>query len=84
MLLCYFVPQYWECISGQAVLKLCGPGTLFDEDLKICNWENQVDTSSCTLWICEVDNTYFPHADCDKVSYYMMTGFTKWTWCVSH
>ncbi|KAK8374967.1 hypothetical protein O3P69_011314 [Scylla paramamosain] len=58
--------KYWECINGQAILQLCGPGTLFDEDLMLCNWENQVDTSDCTLWICEVDNTYLPHADCDK------------------
>ncbi|XP_063610181.1 chitinase-3-like protein 1 [Penaeus indicus] len=58
--------KYWLCTNGQAILEMCSPGTLFDEDLMICNWEDSVDTSNCNLWICEVDNTYYPHADCDK------------------
>ncbi|XP_042225396.1 chitinase-3-like protein 1 [Homarus americanus] len=58
--------KYWLCINGQAVLELCGPGTLFDEDLMICNWKENVDTSHCKLWLCEVDNVYYPAVDCDK------------------
>ncbi|XP_042888796.1 chitinase-3-like protein 1 [Penaeus japonicus] len=58
--------KYWLCTNGQTILEMCSPGTLFDEDLMICNWENSVDTSNCNLWICEVDNTYYPHADCNK------------------
>lgn len=64
---CFHYLQYWVCTNGQAILELCSPGTLFDADLMICNWEDSVDTSNCNLWICEVDNTYYPHADCDKV-----------------
>ncbi|XP_047477009.1 chitinase-3-like protein 1 [Penaeus chinensis] len=58
--------KYWVCINGYGVLEMCAPGTLFDPSLSSCNWEDAVDTSSCNLWICEVDNTYYPHADCDK------------------
>ncbi|KAK7076872.1 Cht9p [Halocaridina rubra] len=58
--------KYWVCANGQAILELCAPGTLFDPTLNICNWEDNVDTSDCVMWTCEVDNTYLPHADCDK------------------
>ncbi|XP_071539679.1 chitinase-3-like protein 1 [Panulirus ornatus] len=58
--------KYWECVNGQAILEMCAPGTLFNELLGLCDWESEVDTSHCNLWICEIDNTYLPHADCDK------------------
>ncbi|XP_066937419.1 chitinase-3-like protein 1 [Macrobrachium rosenbergii] len=62
----YDCNKYWECINKNAVLMPCGPGTLFDEYLKLCNWESEVDTSSCRMWVCNLDNTYYPAVDCDK------------------
>ncbi|XP_071539408.1 chitinase-3-like protein 1 [Panulirus ornatus] len=64
--------KYWECVSGQGILEMCGPGTVWDAVLEVCNWEDSVDTSNCNVWICEVDNTYYPHHDCDK--YYWCYG----------
>ncbi|ROT67642.1 chitinase 4 precursor [Penaeus vannamei] len=58
--------KFWVCINGYGVLEMCAPGTLFDPSLSACNWEEAVDTSSCSLWVCEVDNVYYPHEDCDK------------------
>nr|AWU46592.1 chitinase 4 [Scylla paramamosain] len=58
--------KYWECISEVGILELCAPGTVWDQDLNLCNWEEDVDTSNCHQWICSVDNTYYPHPDCDK------------------
>nr|AFC60662.1 chitinase [Pandalus japonicus] len=62
----YDCNKYWECVSQRALLMPCSPGTLFDENLSLCNWEQQVDQTTCRMWICEVDNTYYPAADCDK------------------
>ena len=59
--------QYWVCISELGILELCGPGTVWDQDLHLCNWEEDVDLSGCHQWICSIDNTYYPHPDCDKV-----------------
>nr|AKP18003.1 chitinase 4 [Eriocheir sinensis] len=58
--------KYWECVNEVGILELCSPGTVWDDGLKVCNWEDQVDTSNCYTWVCSVDNTYYPHADCDK------------------
>ncbi|MPC55368.1 hypothetical protein E2C01_049301 [Portunus trituberculatus] len=58
--------HYWVCISELGILELCGPGTVWDQDLHLCNWEGDVDLSHCHQWICSVDNTYYPHPDCDK------------------
>ncbi|XP_068221164.1 chitinase-3-like protein 1 isoform X2 [Palaemon carinicauda] len=62
----YDCDKYWICISKNAMLRPCGPGTLYDENLKICNYESEVDTTSCRIWACTIDNTCYPAADCDK------------------
>ncbi|XP_071524805.1 uncharacterized protein [Panulirus ornatus] len=35
--------EYCECSDGIAWLFVCAPGTLFDAQLGLCNWEDLVD-----------------------------------------
>ncbi|CAL4179468.1 unnamed protein product, partial [Meganyctiphanes norvegica] len=58
--------KYWECEFGGATIKMCGPGTVFDDVISECNFEYNVVTTCCRLWDCALDNTYYPAADCDK------------------
>lgn len=34
---------YCECSAGIAWKFFCGPETLYDENLHLCNWEDMVD-----------------------------------------
>ncbi|XP_076044156.1 chitinase-3-like protein 1 [Oratosquilla oratoria] len=64
--------KFWHCVNGMAILDLCSPGTVFNPDTLMCDWEANVDTSHCRLWICEVDNVFYPGVKCDE--YYLCTG----------
>ena len=56
------------CENEQANLMQCSPGTLWDQDLHICNWESVVDTSKCNIWACMVDKDTYPALYCNEVS----------------
>ncbi|XP_042215120.1 acidic mammalian chitinase-like [Homarus americanus] len=58
--------KFWECISGASIVMMCAGGTVWDDTKKSCDWEDDVDTSGCHLWTCQVDNIYYPAADCNQ------------------
>merc|ERR1712002_232486 len=62
----YDCNKYWVCENEQANLMQCSPGTLWDQDLHICNWESVVDTSKCNIWACMVDQDTYPALYCNE------------------
>ncbi|XP_076044184.1 chitinase-3-like protein 1 [Oratosquilla oratoria] len=58
--------KYWRCANGVAYLEMCAPGTVFDALTLSCRWQDDVDTSHCRLWLCEVDNVYYPGKMCNE------------------
>ena len=34
--------RYYRCVNGNVYTETCPSGTLFDPNLRVCNWANQV------------------------------------------
>lgn len=58
--------KYWWCVSGEAQLMLCSPGTYFNPRWEFCDYPDNVDTSHCRVWVCEADGDMFAGAACNE------------------